>query len=100
MSKIQEQSTAIQQVMNDVISWRQYLHENPELSFNEYETSAFIFKTLSTFPNLELSKPTKTSIVARLIGNEPGKVIAFRADMDALPIQEEVIFHMLQKFLM
>ncbi|KOO51756.1 amidohydrolase [Viridibacillus arvi] len=90
MSKIQEQSAEIQQVMNDVISWRQHLHENPELSFNEYETSAFIYKTLSTFPNLELSKPTKTSIVARLVGNEPGKVLAFRADIDALPIQEEV----------
>src|SRR5699024_8701180 len=37
----------------------------------------------------DISRPTKTSVMARLIGQEPGKVIAFRADMDALPIVEE-----------
>ncbi|MCP2044444.1 metal-dependent amidase/aminoacylase/carboxypeptidase family protein [Pontibacter sp. HSC-36F09] len=39
--------------------------------------------------NLEIIKPSKTSIIAVLKGSKPGKTVAFRADMDALPIQEE-----------
>ena len=46
-------------------------------------------KRFSSFDNIELSRPTKTSVMARLIGAHPGKVLAIRADMDALPIQEE-----------
>jgi amidohydrolase len=75
-----------------VIAWRRHLHQNPELSFHEEKTSQFIFDTLQSFGNLELSRPTKTSVVARLIGSEPGKTLAIRADMDALPIQEENTF--------
>lgn len=74
---------------SQVVNWRRYLHENPELSFQEIQTSQFVYETLETFGNLELSRPTKTSVMARLIGSKPGKVIALRADMDALPIQEE-----------
>lgn len=73
-----------------MVEWRRFLHENPELSFKEFETSQFIYDTLATFPNLELSRPTKTSVVATLTGGAgEGKIIALRADMDALPIQEE-----------
>jgi amidohydrolase len=75
-----------------VIAWRRHLHQNPELSFQEEKTSQFIFDTLQSFGNLEISRPTKTSVVARLIGPEPGKTLAIRADMDALPIQEENTF--------
>lgn len=73
-----------------ITEWRRHLHQNPELSFQEYKTSQFIYDTLSTFPNLELSRPTETSVVATLVGTAgEGKTIALRADMDALPIQEE-----------
>lgn len=73
-----------------ITEWRQYLHQNPELSFKEFKTSQFIFDTLSTFPNLELTRPTPTSVVATLVGTAgEGKTIALRADMDALPVQEE-----------
>lgn len=73
-----------------IVEWRRHLHQNPELSFKEYKTSQFIYDTLSTFPNLELSRPTETSVVAKLVGSAgEGKTIALRADMDALPIQEE-----------
>jgi amidohydrolase len=75
-----------------VIAWRRHLHQHPELSFHEEKTSQFIFDTLQSFGNLEVSRPTKTSVVARLIGSEPGKTLAIRADMDALPIQEENTF--------
>lgn len=74
---------------SQVIKWRRHLHENPELSFQETQTAKFVYDTLESFGNLELSRPTKTSVMARLIGSKKGKVLALRADMDALPIQEE-----------
>ncbi|MFS0562124.1 amidohydrolase [Terribacillus sp. 179-K 1B1 HS] len=75
--------------VEEIVSWRRYLHQHPELSFQEYKTSAFLYETLSTFPNLEVTRPTETSVMAVLKGAHPGKTIGFRADMDALPIQEE-----------
>lgn len=77
------------EVKNKVIKWRQYLHRNPELSFKEEKTSQFVYDTLISFKELTVTRPTKTSVVASLIGNQPGKVLGLRADMDALPIQEE-----------
>src|SRR5699024_3392578 len=69
-----------------------------ELSFQEENTSQFIYDTLNTFKGLELSRPTKTSVMARLIGKKPGKVLAIRADMDALPIDEGNDFQFKSKY--
>ena len=74
---------------DEVIGWRRHLHRNPELSFGEEETSRFVYETLHSFGGLELSRPTPTSVVARLVGQRPGRVVALRADTDALPITEE-----------
>ncbi len=71
------------------IGWRRHLHANPELSFEEVETSRFVEETLRSFDGLELTRPTPTSVVATLRGARPGRVLALRADIDALPIQEE-----------
>lgn len=65
-----------------------HLHQNPELSFEEKETSAFIQKQLD-----ELNIPYKNNIggegiLGRIEGAKPGRTIALRADMDALPIKE------------
>lgn len=79
----------VEEVREQVISWRRHLHQNPELSFQEEKTSQYVYELLESFGNLELSRPTKTSVVARLIGSQPGKVLGIRADIDALPIQEE-----------
>jgi amidohydrolase len=76
-------------VRDDVVGWRRHLHRNPEISFQEEQTSWFVYETLESFGNLELHRPTKTSVVARLVGAGPGRTLALRADMDALPIQEE-----------
>jgi amidohydrolase len=73
----------------DAIAWRRHLHANPELSFHEYETSQFVHETLASFGGLVLERPTPTSVVARLHGDNPGRTLALRADMDALPINEE-----------
>ncbi len=71
------------------IGWRRHLHAHPELSFEERETSAFVEQVLLSFGGLEIERPTLTSVVARLRGAGPGKVVALRADLDALPIHEE-----------
>ncbi|CAM3693671.1 amidohydrolase [Aeromicrobium ponti] len=80
---------AIENVREEVINWRRHLHQNPELSYHEEKTSKFVYETLLSFGNLEVSRPTKYSVMARLVGSQPGKILAIRADMDALPIQEE-----------
>lgn len=79
----------IKDVKSEVIGWRRYLHKYPELSFQEEKTAQFVYETLQNFGDLEISRPTKTSVMARLIGQQPGQTIALRADMDALPIKEE-----------
>ncbi|EJL23943.1 M20 family metallopeptidase [Brevibacillus sp. BC25] len=88
---------AVEDIKDQVIAWRRYLHENPELSFHEEKTAQFVYETLLTFGNLEVSRPTKNSVMARLIGSQPGKVLAMRADMDALPITEENTFEFVSK---
>ncbi len=75
-------------VMDNVIGWRRAIHEFPELSFHEHETSQLVYEALRSFGDLEVTRPTPTSVMARLIGTKPGKTLAIRADMDALPIQE------------
>lgn len=75
-------------VRETVIGWRRHLHQNAELSFHEEHTSQFVADTLAGFGGLEVTRPTPTSVVARLVGSRPGPVLAIRADMDALPIQE------------
>lgn len=59
------------------------------VSFKEVDTSAFIAETLRGFPDVEVSRPTPTSVLGVLHGRESGKTIALRADHDALPIREE-----------
>ena len=72
-----------------MVAWRRHLHRNPEVSFHEEETARFVRETLETFDGLEISRPTENSVVARLFGDGPGRTIAIRADIDALPITEE-----------
>ena len=85
------------EIHETVIKWRRYFHENPELSFRETETSQFVYDTLKTFAGLEVSRPTKTGVVARLIGDQPGDVILLRADMDTLPVMKKLIYHLNRK---
>jgi amidohydrolase len=82
----------VNSIEDQVIAWRRHLHQNPEVSYHEEKTSQFIYDTLQSFGNLEVTRPTKTSVMARLVGKEIGKVVAIRADIDALPIHEENTF--------
>lgn len=74
----------------DAVAWRRHLHANPEISFQEHETSRWIAEQLESFGGLSVARPTPTSVIATLRGGKPGgRTIALRADIDALPILEE-----------
>ena len=77
------------EVVGDAVTWRRQLHAHPELSGQEHETAAFVRERLGWLDSLEIVSPTATSVVATLRGGRPGPTLALRADMDALPIQEE-----------
>src|SRR5688572_17522907 len=73
----------------EFIEVRHHLHANPELSYQEFETSKFIQSKLKEFGIPHEIKAT-TGVTALIKGKNPGKrIIAIRADMDALPIKEE-----------
>jgi amidohydrolase len=73
-----------------VVAIRRHLHAYPELSFEEYETSAFVQRKLNEYGIPFQAKVAGTGIVALIEGRNPeSKAIALRADMDALPIHEE-----------
>ncbi|RYY31126.1 MAG: amidohydrolase [Chitinophagaceae bacterium] len=75
-------------LLNEVIDSRRHLHANPELSFREYETSAYI-KTRLDESGILWKAIANTGIVALITGDLPSdRVVALRADMDALPITE------------
>ena len=78
----------VESVREEVIGWRRHLHRHPELSFHETRTAEFIASTLESFGGLEITRPTATSVMARLKGARPGPTLAIRADIDALPITE------------
>ncbi len=69
---------------------RHHLHANPELSFKEYNTSAYVSARLEAIGITNKTIIAGTGIVALIEGRNPGKrCVALRADMDALPIMEE-----------
>lgn len=75
-------------IHNNVIENRRHLHAHPELSFCEYETSGFIKARLDEM-EIPWKSMAETGVVALVKGDKPSnKVIALRADMDALPITE------------
>ena len=73
----------------EIISIRHHLHANPELSYQEFETSKFIQQQLTAL-NIPFEIKATTGVIGLLKGKNPEKrVVALRADMDALPITEE-----------
>ncbi len=88
MSASVSPNETVESVRDDVIGWRRHLHQYPERSFHEVRTSQFVADTLASFGGLEITRPTPTSVLARLVGSGPGPVLAIRADIDALPINE------------
>jgi amidohydrolase len=74
---------------SDVINIRRHLHANPELSFKEYKTAKYVAEQLQKMGIPYKEGVAETGVVGLIEGKNPGKkVIALRADMDALPIKE------------
>src|ERR1041385_8564021 len=83
--KFDQQASAIEQ---QVIDWRRYFHEHPELSNREVKTGEKIAELLRSFGVEVIYPVAKTGVVGILKGSHPGPVVALRADIDALPVTE------------
>lgn len=77
------------QYASEFINVRQHLHANPELSYEEYNTSKFIQQKLTEF-DIPFEVKATTGVIGLIEGNNPtSRIVALRADMDALPIFEQ-----------
>ncbi len=80
---------AVENLQPRLIEWRRHLHQRPELGFQEQLTAEFVSQKLQEWGIEHQTGIAKTGIVATIDSGKPGRVLAIRADMDALPIQEE-----------
>ncbi|CAD0231995.1 putative amidohydrolase YhaA [Planktothrix agardhii] len=79
----------IRNLQPQLIEWRRHLHQYPELGFKETLTAEFVAEKLKKWGIEHETGIAKTGIVAIIDSGKPGPVLAIRADLDALPIQEE-----------
>lgn len=90
----QSNSQQVTQLANkiepEVIKWRRYFHQHPELSNREFETAKTIANYLRELGLKVQTGVAKTGVVAILDSGKPGPVVALRADIDALPVTERV----------
>ena len=80
---------AVSAIQEEVIGLRRDLHRHPELGFREYRTSKIISEYLAALNLDEIHQCSGTGVIGILRGSRPGKTVMMRADIDALPIQEE-----------
>ncbi|MBX2960996.1 MAG: amidohydrolase [Cyclobacteriaceae bacterium] len=81
--------TLSEQYAPEVVNMRRHIHSNPELSYEEYNTASYVAAQLKSFGLNPTEKIATTGLVVEIKGRNPGKkIIALRADMDALPIEE------------
>ncbi|RDK87164.1 amidohydrolase [Marinirhabdus gelatinilytica] len=78
----------IEGIESQVIDWRHYFHQNPELSNREFNTAKKIEAHLRSLGMEVRTGVAKTGVVGILKGKNPGKVVALRADIDGLPVTE------------
>ncbi|TCP23349.1 amidohydrolase [Tenacibaculum skagerrakense] len=84
----QELNKDCEAIEKKVIEWRRDFHQNPELSNREFKTAKKIAKHLKSLGIETQENVAKTGVVGILKGNQPGKVVALRADIDGLPVVE------------
>lgn len=77
-------------IEGQMLEWRRHLHQNPELSNREFKTASYIEKHLKALGLEVKTGVAHTGLVAILQGDKPGPTLALRADMDALPVTEQV----------
>jgi len=79
-----------QQIADKVVRWRRDIHEHPELGNRETRTAKIVADHLRSLGIEVKANVAHTGVVGVLRGGKPGKVVALRADMDALPVTEQV----------
>ena len=80
--------TTFDAIESKVIEWRHHIHQNPELSNREFKTAEYIATHLRSLGIEVQTGIAHTGVVGILKGKKDGKVVALRADMDALPVTE------------
>lgn len=80
---------AADKIEEKVIDWRHDIHQNPELGNREFRTADLIAEHLKSLGVEVQTKVGVTGVVGILKGGQPGPVVALRADMDALPVEEK-----------
>lgn len=89
MSLLEKIKSLSQAYSDQVVEYRRYLHANPELSYQEFNTVKYVDERLRSFGIQKIESLATTGLVAEVKGKNPEKkTIALRADMDALPIVE------------
>ena len=89
MTLLEKVKSLSQMYCSEVVALRRHLHANPELSYQEFNTVKFVAEKLKTAGIAPLWEVAETGLIAEIKGKNPSKkIIALRADMDALPIQE------------
>src|SRR5205823_9774829 len=78
------------QIESKVVAWRRDIHEHPELGNRETRTAKIVADHLRSLGMEVKTGVAHTGVVGVLRGGRPGKVVALRADMDALPVTEQV----------
>ncbi len=73
---------------NEMTGWRRHLHAHPELGYKEFETSDFVARHLTEW-GIPFERLTETGIVATLRAGDGNRAVALRADMDALPMEDQ-----------
>jgi len=89
-TNIQQVSDLANKIEPEVIKWRRYFHQHPELSNREFNTAKKIADYLNSLGLAVQTGVAKTGVVAILDSGKPGPVVALRADIDALPVTERV----------
>ena len=85
LEKIKQLSS---EITPETLANRHHIHANPELSYQEFQTQAYVLEQLERM-GIQAKKIATTGLIAEIKGKNPSKkVVALRADMDALPIQE------------
>ena len=82
-------AAAAKAVQPKAVAWRRDIHEHPELGNQEVRTAALVAKELRALGFEVREGVGRTGVVGVLKGGKPGKVVALRADMDALPVEEK-----------
>ena len=85
-----EVEASIAQILPRMVAWRRDFHEHPELSYEEVRTARIVTQHLRSLRMDVRTDVAQTGVVGVLRGGQPGPVIALRADMDALPVAEDV----------